>query len=210
METLEHKIVKKLLQINAIKFNPANPFLWSSGWNSPIYCDNRKILSYTETRNLVKNAFIQLIKEYYGNPDVIAGVATGAIAMGAIIAESLDLPFVYVRPTPKKHGLQNQVEGELEKGQSVVVIEDLVSTGKSSLHAVKTLRENGARILGMGAIFTYGFDIAQQNFEEHNCELKTLTNYQYLIKIAIEENYLNAIHLEELENWRKDPANWKK
>jgi orotate phosphoribosyltransferase len=210
METLEYKIAKKLLQINAIKFNPANPFLWSSGWNSPIYCDNRKILSYPELRNLVKNAFINLISEKYGRPDVIAGVATGAIAIGAIVAESLDLPFVYIRSSAKKHGLQNKIEGDIEKGESVVVIEDLVSTGKSSLDAVQALRDEQAHVLGMGAIFSYGFDVARKNFENQNCTLHTLTNYNFLLQVAVDEGYLEESELESLEQWRKDPANWKK
>ena len=210
METLEHKIAKSLLQINAIKFNPANPFLWSSGWKSPIYCDNRRILSYPEIRNLVKNTFVQKISNMYENPDVIAAVATGAIAIGAVTADALGLPLVYVRPAPKKHGLQNKVEGEIHKGQTVVVIEDLVSTGRSSLNAVKALKDSGAQVLGMEAIFSYGFDIARKNFEDENCTLHTLTTYNNLIKIAVEEGYLQENDLESLEEWRRDPSNWKK
>jgi orotate phosphoribosyltransferase len=210
METLDQKIAKQLLQINAIKFNPANPFLWSSGWKSPIYCDNRKILSYPKIRDLVKESFTNLVKEKYGTPDVIAGVATGAIAIGSLVADSLQLPFVYVRPAPKKHGLQNKVEGELHKGQSVVVIEDLVSTGKSSLNAVQALKDSETNVLGMGAIFSYGFDLASRNFNENNCKLFTLTNYQTLINVAVEQGSLDKNDIDSLENWRKDPSNWKK
>ncbi|MFO8235415.1 MAG: orotate phosphoribosyltransferase [Bacteroidales bacterium] len=210
MESLEYKIAKRLLQINAIKFNPANPYQWTSGWNSPIYCDNRKILSYPELRNLVKDGFVELIKKFYVIPDVIAGVATGSIAIAVLTAEKLELPFVYVRLSPKKHGLQNRIEGVIKPNQTIVVIEDLVSTGRSSLNAVKTLREQNVQILGMGAIFSYGFDIAAKNFEEYNCPLHTLTDYNKLIKIAVQEGYIKEKHLAELEEWRKDPAHWKK
>ncbi|MFP4525804.1 MAG: orotate phosphoribosyltransferase [Bacteroidales bacterium] len=210
METLEQKIAKRLLQINAIKFNPANPYQWTSGWNSPIYCDNRKILSYPDLRSQVRDGFVQLINEYYSKPDVIAGVATGSIAIAALTAEKLELPFVYVRSSPKKHGLKNLIEGVIKPNQKVVVIEDLISTGMSSLNAVKALREQDIKIMGMGAIFSYNFDIATKNFDEYNCPLKTLTNYNNLIRTAVAEGYIKESDLAELEQWRKDPANWKK
>lgn len=210
METLEQKLAKRLLQINAIKFNPANPYRWTSGWNSPIYCDNRKILSYPDLRSHVRDGFVQLINEYYPNPEVIAGVATGSIAIAALTAEKLGLPFVYVRSSQKKHGLKNLIEGVIKSNQKVVVIEDLISTGMSSLNAVKALREQDVKIMGMGAIFSYNFDISSKNFKEYNCPLQTLTNYNNLIKIAVAEGYIKESDLAELEEWRKDPANWKK
>lgn len=208
MENLEQEIANNLLQINAIKFNPANPFRWSSGWRSPIYCDNRKALSYPHIRNSLKESFVELVKKRYGIPDVIAGVATGAIAIGALTADALNLPFVYVRSSPKSHGLQNMIEGDLEKDQKVVVIEDLVSTGNSSLNAVKALRSRGAKVLGMGAIFSYGFDLAKDNFEKNNCPLYTLCDYHTLINIAISKGYLQKEHQEQLEEWRKNPSVW--
>lgn len=209
MEYFEKEIAKHLLQINAIKFNPANPYRWSSGWKSPIYCDNRKSLSYPHTRDLIKNGFIRLIKQYYGKPEVIAGVATGAIAIGAITADALNLPFVYVRSGPKSHGLENRIEGDLEKGQKIVVIEDLISTGKSSLNAVDALRNSGASVLGMGAIFSYDFELAKQNFEKNNCPLYTLSNYHTLIEMAISKGYLKKEHQEQLEEWRNNPSEWE-
>jgi orotate phosphoribosyltransferase len=208
MENLEPEIANNLLQINAIKFNPANPFRWSSGWRSPIYCDNRKALSYPHIRNSIKQGFVELIKKHYAMPDVIAGVATGAIAIGALTADALNLPFVYVRSSPKSHGLQNMIEGDLEKDQKVVVIEDLVSTGNSSLNAVKALRNQGAKVLGMGAIFSYGFDLARDNFEKHDCPLYTLCDYHTLIEVAINKGYLQKSHQEQLEEWRKNPSDW--
>ena len=209
MENLEQKIANNLLQINAIKFNPANPFRWSSGWKSPIYCDNRKSLSYPHTRNLIKEAFVELVKKHYGTPDVIAGVATGAIAIGALTADALNLPFVYVRSSPKSHGLQNMIEGNLEKGQKVVVIEDLISTGNSSLNVVKALRDQGARVLGMGAIFSYDFELAKDNFEKNNCQLHTLCDYHSLIELAINKGYLKKEHQKQLDEWRKNPSEWE-
>ena len=199
MSKIEKTIAQELLQIKAIKLSPANPFTWASGWNSPIYCDNRKILSYPKTRDIIKNAFVDKIKELYGIPDVIAGVATGAIAHGVLVAELLNIPFVYVRSASKTHGLTNQIEGDLKQGQNVVVIEDLVSTGGSSLKAVEALRNAGAEVLGMLAIFSYGFDIAKENFEKANCKLNTLTNYFTLIEIAIEQNYVQAEDLKTLQ-----------
>ncbi|MBS3770731.1 MAG: orotate phosphoribosyltransferase [Bacteroidales bacterium] len=209
MENLEQKIANNLLQINAIKFNPANPFRWSSGWKSPIYCDNRKSLSYPPIRDSIKNGFVELVKNHYGIPDVIAGVATGAIAIGALTADALNLPFVYVRSSPKNHGLQNMVEGDLEEDQKVVVIEDLISTGNSSLNAVKALRNSGANVLGMGAIFSYEFELAKKNFEESDCPLATLCGYHTLIEVAIRKGYLQKKEREQLENWRKNPSEWE-
>jgi len=208
MNNIEKIIAKELLQINAIKLNPANPFTWASGWKSPIYCDNRKILSYPRVRDAVKNAFAYKLKEEFGMPDVIAGVATGAIAHGVLVAEILEIPFVYVRASSKKHGLTNLIEGVLEKDQKVVVIEDLVSTGGSSLKAVEAIREKGAEVLGMYAIFSYGFEIAENNFKQANCKLKTLTNYHTLIDIAVETKYINQSDTETLKEWRKNPDKW--
>ena len=209
MENFELEIANHLLQINAIKFNPANPFRWSSGWKSPIYCDNRKLLSYPHIRNLIRNGFVELINNHYEKPDVIAGVATGAIAIGALTADALHLPFIYVRSGPKGHGLQNMIEGDLEKNQKVVIIEDLVSTGNSSLNVVKALRESGAQVLGMGAIFSYDFDLAKRNFEKNGCPLHTLCDYHSLINVAISKGYLQKKDQQQLEEWRKNPSEWK-
>lgn len=206
---MERLIAKELLQINAIKLSPANPFTWASGWKSPIYCDNRKILSYPKSRDIVKKAFADMVKKEFGVPDVIAGVATGAIAHGILVAEALDIPFVYVRSTSKQHGLANQIEGVLKEGQTVVVIEDLVSTGGSSLKAVEALRGAGAKVIGMLAIFSYGFDVAKENFAKAKCELKTLTNYHSLIDIAADTNYIEADEIQTLEKWRMAPSEWK-
>jgi orotate phosphoribosyltransferase len=210
MENLEQTTAKNLLQINAIIFNPANPFLWSSGWKSPIYCDNRKTLSYPEIRNSLKKSFASSIQNKYQEVGVIAGVATGAIAIGALTAEELGLPFVYVRSKSKGHGLENMIEGDLNKHQKVVVIEDLISTGKSSINAVHALRNAGAEVLGMMAIFSYGFDVAYKNFLEAECPLQTLTNYETMIEIAVKEGYLEEKDIKSLTEWRKDPANWGK
>jgi orotate phosphoribosyltransferase len=208
MENLEQTTAKNLLQINAIIFNPANPFLWSSGWKSPIYCDNRKTLSYPEIRNFLKKSFAVSIRNKYPTAEVIAGVATGAIAIGALTADELGLPFVYIRSKSKGHGLENMIEGDLKQDQQVVVIEDLVSTGKSSINAVHALRNAGANVLGMNAIFSYGFDIAEQNFLDADCPLHTLTNYETMIEIAVKEGYLEEKDIKSLTEWRKDPANW--
>ncbi|MBN1253355.1 MAG: orotate phosphoribosyltransferase [Bacteroidales bacterium] len=208
MNNIEKIIAQELLQINAIKLNPANPFTWASGWKSPIYCDNRKILSYPKIREIVKNAFADMLIEEFGMPDVIAGVATGAIAHGMLVADILDIPFVYVRDSSKKHGLTNIIEGVLEANQKVVVIEDLVSTGGSSLKAVETIREKGAEVLGMLAIFSYGFEMAENNFNKANCKLETLTNYQILIDIALETKYIKETDIETLKQWRKNPDTW--
>ncbi len=210
MEKLEKKIAESLLQIKAIKLQPANYFTWASGWKSPIYCDNRKTLSYPEIRDEIKNTFVKLIQKEYGTPDYIAGVATGAIAIGMLVADAMNLPFVYVRPKPKEHGLGNMIEGEIESGKKVVVVEDLISTGKSSLNAVEALRNASIDVLGMVAIFTYGFKISEDNFKESNVKLKTLCNYEVLIKIALESGYVQESDIETLKNWRLDPGNWGK
>ena len=208
MINIEKTIAKELLQINAIKLNPTNPFTWASGWKSPIYCDNRKILSYPKTRDIVKKAFGDMVKAEFGIPDVIAGVATGAIAHGILVAELLDIPFIYVRASSKAHGLTNLIEGVLEANQKVVVIEDLVSTGGSSLKAVEAIREKGAEVLGMLAIFSYGFAVAEDNFKQANCKLQTLTNYHTLIDIAVETKYIAESDIETLKEWRKSPDKW--
>ena len=197
-----------LLQINAIKLNPRNPFTWASGWKSPIYCDNRIILSFPEVRNYIREEFSKNIEEKFGTPDVIAGVATGAIGIGILVAEAMGLPFVYVRPEAKKHGRQNQVEGFLQKGQSVVVVEDLISTGGSSLQAVEALRNEGAIVKGMAAIFTYGFDISVEKIKEANLDVFTLSNYDNLLKQAVHKRYINEDEFEALKEWRMSPSTW--
>ncbi|RAV28375.1 orotate phosphoribosyltransferase [Sinomicrobium soli] len=202
------KTAELLLQINAIKLNPKNPFTWASGWKSPIYCDNRIALSYPPIRNFIREQMARQIEQHYGRPDVIAGVATGAIGIGVLVAEYLGLPFVYVRPEPKKHGRQNQIEGFMEYGQNVVVVEDLISTGKSSLKAVEALKANGARIKGMTAIFSYGFDVADKNFREEQVTLHTLSSYDYLLEQALDTNYIGKDELDTLKQWRNDPAGW--
>lgn len=202
------KTAELLLQIKAIKLSPEEPFTWASGWKSPIYCDNRIVLSFPEIRNYLKEEMAKHIESEYGKPDVIAGVATGAIGIGMLVAQYLNLPFIYVRPEPKKHGRKNQIEGQLNSGQSVVVIEDLISTGKSSLNAVKALEEAGANVKGMVAIFTYGFEVAKTNFENQNLLLHTLGNYETLIEQAAKTNYVNEAHLETLSRWNDNPAEW--
>ena len=202
------KTAELLLQINAIKLNPKNPFTWASGWHSPIYCDNRLILSFPAIRNFVREEFAKHIEKQFGKPDVIAGVATGAIGIGMLVAEYMGLPFVYVRPEPKKHGRQNQVEGFLQKGQNVVVVEDLISTGNSSLLAVEALKEAGANVKGMVAIFTYGFDVAVDNFKNANVELNTLADYEHLLHLAVAKNYITENELATLQEWRKSPSTW--
>ena len=202
------KTAELLLQINAIKLKPENPFTWASGWKSPIYCDNRIILSYPVIRNFIREEMGKQVEELYGKPDVIAGVATGALGIGLLVAEYLGLPFIYVRPEPKSHGRQNQIEGYLEPNQKVVVIEDLISTGKSSLNAVAALEAHNAVVKGMVAIFTYGFDVARQNFEKKEVDLHTLSDYEHLIRQATETNYIKEEQLDTLMNWREDPATW--
>lgn len=204
------KTAELLLQINAIKLNPENPFTWASGWKSPIYCDNRLILSFPSIRNYVRDEFAKNIEKQFGKPDVIAGVATGAIGVGILVAESLGLPFVYVRPEAKKHGRQNQVEGFLQKGQNVVVVEDLISTGNSSLMAVEALRNEGANIKGMAAIFTYGFGVAEENFKNANIDLYTLSNYENLLDLAVQKQYITEDQQSTLLEWNESPSTWGK
>lgn len=202
------KTAELLLQINAIKLNPKNPFTWASGWKSPIYCDNRLTLSFPPIRNYIREEFEKIIDKQFGKPDVIAGVATGAIGIGILVAEIMGLPFVYVRPEPKKHGRQNQVEGFLQKGQNVVVVEDLISTGKSSIMAVEALREAGANVKGMVAIFTYGFATADENFKKANVDLFTLSNYGHLLSLAVAKKYITEEEQATLLEWNQNPAEW--
>lgn len=208
MKNLDRALAEKLLKISAIKLQPDHPFVWASGWNSPIYTDNRKTLSYPEVRNFIKTEMSEVIKERFGMPDAIAGVATGAIAMGALVADILNLPYVYVRSTPKDHGLENLIEGNLQPGQKVVVIEDLVSTGGSSLSAVEAVRAAGCDVVGMAAIFSYEFPVAQKRFAEAGVDIVTLSNYNAMLEAALESNYIHADELETLKEWRKDPETW--
>ena len=208
MEKISEIIAKQLLQIKAIKLQPANPFVWASGWNSPIYCDNRKALSFVEVRNFIKGEFARIAREKYSEAEVIAGVATGAIAQGALVADLLDKPFVYVRSAPKGHGLENLIEGDFRPGQKVLVIEDLISTGGSSLKAVEALRSAGCEVVGMLAIFSYGFPVAAEAFAEAGVELTTLSNYQDLIGVAVAGGYVTSKDIATLQEWRKDPASW--
>ncbi len=202
------KTAELLLQINAIKLQPQNPFIWASGWKSPIYCDNRIILSFPSIRNYIRENLAKQIEKLYGKPDIIAGVATGAIGIGALVADELNLPFCYVRPDAKKHGRQNKVEGFLQNGQNVIIVEDLISTGKSSLLAVDAIRNANANVKGMVAIFTYGFDVAEENFKKANVNLNTLSNYNNLIQLAEKSNYITSTDAELLSQWREDPGNW--
>lgn len=202
------KTAELLLQINAIKLKPENPFTWASGWKSPIYCDNRILLSYPVIRNYIREEMAKQVESLYGKPDVIAGVATGAIGIGALVADTMGLPFIYVRPEPKSHGRQNQIEGKLEANQTVVVIEDLISTGKSSLNAVSALKNAEANVKGMLAIFTYEFDTAKTNFKESDVELHTLSSYAYLIEQASETGYIKEEQLRTLMEWRINPSKW--
>lgn len=197
-----------LLQIKAIKLNNESPFTWASGRKSPIYCDNRITLSYPEIRTFIRQKFVELITEQYGDIDVIAGVATGGIAQGALVAQELGKPFVYVRAEEKKHGLTNQIEGEVKPGQSVVVVEDLVSTGKSSLIAVKALREAGCIVKGMVAIFSYNLEVAKENFKKEDVNLFTITDYDSLIETATKENYIRQEDILSLKKWRENPEKW--
>ncbi|MFM1931187.1 MAG: hypothetical protein RL226_490 [Bacteroidota bacterium] len=204
------KVAEFLLQIKAIELSPEKPFTWASGWKSPIYCDNRKTLSYPKIRTYIRQQFVAIIRENFGKPDVIAGVATGGIAIGALVAEEMGLPFVYIRSEAKGHGLQNRIEGVIEKGQSVVVIEDLVSTGKSSLSAVDALQEAEAELKGMVAIFTYGFDAGKKAFSERKVKLFTLTDYDKLLKQATASRYITESQVETLKAWKNNPAEWGK
>lgn len=206
--TTSRKIAAMLLETKAVKLSPEKPFKWSSGWNSPIYCDNRVTLSFPEVRSFIKKSLAKAIKKHFPDAEVIAGVATAGIPQGALVAEALGLPFAYVRPKPKEHGMGNQIEGRIEAGKKVVVIEDLISTGGSSLKAVDALREAGIEVIGMAAIFTYGFKIADKNFEEKGVKLITLSNYSSLIDEAIQKNYVSADTLESLKKWRRNPEKW--
>lgn len=208
--TSKKEIAKELLGISAVKVQPDKPFTWASGWLSPFYCDNRKALSYPALRTMVRNGLAELIKENFADADVIAGVATGAIAQGALVADILGKPFVYVRSAPKDHGLANLIEGYMEPNCKVAVVEDLISTGGSSLKAVNALRDAGHTVVGMVASFTYGFDVAEKAFEEAGVKLFTLTDYENMLAAAIESGYISESSLETLYEWRKDPANWGK
>jgi orotate phosphoribosyltransferase len=208
MENSAKKIAEYLLQIKAIKLQPSNPFTWASGWKSPIYCDNRKTLSFPEVRSYIRDSFVSLINRLYPEVEMIAGVATGAISHGALAADKMELPFIYVRSGAKEHGLGNQIEGYYEKGQKVVVVEDLISTGGSSLNAVKALRESGCEVLGMVAIFSYEFKKSSDGFAQENCSLNTLCNYSVLIETAVSTGYIGESEVEALKKWRTDPANW--
>lgn len=209
MKSLEKNIAKRLLQIKAVKLQPNNPFTWASGWKSPIYCDNRKTLSYPEIRTYIKTEIAELIRKKYPKAEVIAGVATGAIAQGALVAEALGLPFIYIRPTPKGHGLENLIEGDLRPGQKVVVIEDLISTGGSSLKAVEAIRKDGSEVLGMIAIFTYGFPIAEELFKKAKVKLTTLCNYDAALAEALATKYITEADIATLKEWRLNPSEWK-
>jgi len=208
MENTQIEVTKRLLAINTIKIQPDTPFTWASGWKAPIYCDNRKVLSYPETRTFICNQFVQLVRDKYPNVEAIAGVATGAIAIGVLIADVLQLPFIYVRSKPKGHGLENLIEGDIQPGTKVVIIEDLISTGGSSLSAAEAVRNYGAEVLGMLAIFTYNFSLAANNFQNAHIELTTLSNYNLLLKLAYDSGEINDEQLESLNNWRKDPQTW--
>ena len=202
------KTAELLLQIKAIKLNPKNPFKWASGWNSPIYCDNRIILSHPEIRVFVREQMVKQIEKIYGKPDVIAGVATGAIGIGMLVADLMNLPFIYVRPNSKKHGRKNQIEGHFSKSQKVVVIEDLISTGNSSLMAIDALRSEDLEIKGMISIFTYGFDISYNNFKEKNVEICSLSSYDFLLEQALDINYISDEEYEILKDWKNNPSKW--
>lgn len=210
MEKTAKKIADYLLQSKSIIIQPASPFKWASGWNSPIYCDNRRTLAFPEIRNFIRDSFSRMILEKYGKPGLIAGVATGAIAHGMLVADKLSLPFVYVRSAPKSHGTRNQIEGKLDRGHTVVVVEDLISTGGSSLSAVKTLRQAGARVLGLAAIFTYGFDVSAEKFEKAGCPVNTLLDYETLLREAVRMGTISENQQQVLEEWHKNPADWGK
>lgn len=210
MEDLRKTFAGKLLGIKAIKLQPNDPFTWASGWKSPFYCDNRKTLSYHDVRSFVKLELVHAILANFPEATAVAGVATGAIAQGALVAEELAMPYAYVRPKPKDHGMKNQIEGELPEGSKVVVVEDLISTGGSSLKAVAALREAGFEVVGMVASYTYGFPVAEEAFKEANVQLVTLTDYQSVVEKALETGYINKEDVPMLDEWRKNPANWKK
>jgi len=204
----QEETTKILLEINAIKLSPNKPFVWASGWKSPIYCDNRIILSNPKIRNIIKKFLSHAIAKNFEKPDAIAGVATGAIGIGMLVADYLDLPFIYVRPEAKKHGRKNQIEGEIKKGKKVMVIEDLISTGKSSIGAIRALKSHGLSVIGMVAIFTYEFKISEENINTENLKLKTLSNYSTLLKIAQKTKYISEAECKILEKWNQDPSSW--
>ena len=204
----QEETAKILLEINAIKLSPNKPFVWASGWKSPIYCDNRIILSNPKIRNIIKKFLSHAISENFEKPDAIAGVATGAIGIGMLVADYLDLPFIYVRPEAKKHGRKNQIEGEIEKGKKVMVVEDLISTGKSSIGAIRALKSHGLSVIGMVAIFTYEFGISEENINTENLKLKTLSNYSTLLKIAQKTKYISEAECKILEKWNQNPSSW--
>ena len=208
MDKMKKAFASKLLKIKAIKLQPNDPFTWASGWKSPFYCDNRKTLSFPELRNYVKLELTHAVSEHFPEAEAVAGVATGAIAQGALVADSLNLPFVYVRSKPKDHGLENLIEGELKPGMKVVVIEDLISTGGSSLKAVEAIRNNGCDVIGMVASYTYGFPVAKKAFKDANVELVTLTDYEHVVEEALQTGYIADTDVELLHEWRKDPAHW--
>lgn len=210
MKKVDQILAEKLLGITAIKLQPDNPFTWASGWNSPIYTDNRKTLSYPDVRSFIKIELCRVILENFPEAEAVAGVATGAIAQGALVADQLGLPYAYVRSTPKDHGLENLIEGTLKVGQKVIVIEDLISTGGSSLKAVEALRASGCEVVGMVAIFTYGFPTAEMAFADAGVKLITLSNYNAMLEAALATKYIKEDDIEALQEWRKDPANWSK
>ena len=210
MDNMKKAFAAKLLDVKAIKLQPNAPFTWASGWKSPFYCDNRKVLSFPKLRTYVKLELTHAVLEYFSNAEVVAGVATGAIAQGALVDDALGLPFVYVRSKAKDHGMGNLIEGELSKGAKVVVVEDLISTGGSSLKAVEAIRQAGAEVIGMVASYTYGFPVAEKAFADAGVKLVTLTDYDHVVEEALETNYISEADIELLHEWRKDPANWKK
>lgn len=210
MQNVEHQLAEKLMAVKAIKLQPNEPFTWASGWKSPFYCDNRKTLSYPELRTFIKKELSKIVKEQFSDAEVIAGVATGAIAQGALVADELNLPFVYVRSSPKDHGLENLVEGDVKPSSKVLVIEDLISTGGSSLKAVNALRNMGCEVIGMVASYTYGFDVAKEAFEKANVKLVTLTNYEAVLESALNIGYISKDVIPTLHDWRKNPSEWGK
>ena len=210
METTRQSFARQLLQIKAVRLRPQEPFVWASGWHSPIYCENRRVNAYPAVRTFVKTELAHLVLTLYPEAEAIAGVATGAIAQGALVADTLGMPFAYVRPTPKDHGMGNQIEGELLPGTKVVVIEDLISTGGSSLKAVEALRQAGVEVLGMVASYTYGFPVAEEAFKEAGVQLTTLSDYEHVVAEAAQTGYIEASDVEMLKEWRKDPAGWNK
>jgi orotate phosphoribosyltransferase len=210
MSDVSKLIAQSLLKVNAIKLQPSYPFTWASGWKSPIYCDNRVTLSYHDVRTLIRDEFVKVVKKEFPEVEIIAGVATGAIAQGVLVADAMEQPFIYIRSAAKGHGMENLIEGEVKPGQKVVVIEDLISTGGSSLKAVEALRAAGCEVLGMVAIFTYGFQTAIDNFEKAKVTLLTLSNYNALAELALETKYITELQFGELKQWRVDPSNWGK